>query len=92
MQITSEMIFTGINALFLLVMWFSRDKLKNIEEKISKVDKENDEIKNNYIKKFQDVHTKISEADLNNAERFGELKLFMSDTFMKKSECKLNHN
>ncbi len=91
MQISIELVLTVLNILLALLFWFMKDKIKTMVDSVAKVESKNAEIENNYIAKFDKVNVNIAALDKNLETRIGDLKLHLSETFMKKNECNAYH-
>ena len=68
---------------FLFTRWMNKQ-----EREIEIIKSEINSIKSNYLDRFQGVHNRLNEAEINIIKSIGELKLDISENYQRKRSVK----
>lgn len=77
----------SITALASISWYFIKNKLKNIDERQNKTEARIDSIENTNAVKIGDIQREIAKMEISNERRHGDLKFFLTDNFVKKTDC-----
>jgi hypothetical protein len=80
-----------IGAVLAVAVWLVREKVKFVDKKLETLSADQNEIKLNYLDRFERLNTAVNDGHISIITAIGELKVELAKGYMAKIDCPLMH-